>query len=108
MRQGMEMKNEDQLESLHNLWPHLTASQRKWLRFQGEIIYVCMHIVEFLYRADLWLFPPFAFLATYFVAQRRFPEHIMKPYAILSVAFMSATLTLFLIRPPKRQIHWLN
>jgi hypothetical protein len=69
----------------------------------GEII------LNFLNRVDLWLFPPLAFYSTYLVTTRYFPDHLIKFIAIMATSFMAATLTLFLIRPPKRRpVHWVK
>jgi hypothetical protein len=61
------------------------------------------NILRFLYRVDLWLFPPLAFYSVYLLTTRDFPEHPIKMVAVLATSFMAATLTLFLIRPPKRR-----
>lgn len=103
------MTNKDPLKAISELWPHLKPWQRKWLRLQGEVIYVFVIFLHFIYRVDLWLFPPLAFISTYIVTTKYFPEHPVKLYAVLSTAFMFSTLTLFLIRPPKRrQYHWIK
>lgn len=103
------MDMENQLKNLRDIWPHLNKCQRKWLRFQGEFFYVLANVLDFLYRVDLWLFPPLAFIGNYFAMLKLFPPHPMKYIAILASSFMSATLTLFILHPPKRlQYHWVN
>lgn len=66
-------------------------------------------IVDFLYRVDLWLFPPLAFASAYLVASKYFPPHPMIMFAILATSFMFSALVLFIIRPPKRRrFHWVK
>ena len=67
-------------------------------------------LLKILYRVDIWLFPPCAFLSSYLTAYQNIPTHPIKLYAVLSIAFMSATLTLFLIRPRKwkKTAHWIK
>lgn len=66
-------------------------------------------IVKHLRRIDLWLFPPLAFISTYFATTNHFPQHPIKIIVVLSCAFMFATLTLFLIRPKRRKnFHWVK
>ena len=103
-------KQQNQLKTISDLWPHLTPWQRKWLRIQGEVIYVAVRLMKFFYRVDLWLFPPLAFISTYLVTSKYFPAHPIKIFAVLSTAFMFLTLTLFLIRPRKwkRTAHWIK
>jgi hypothetical protein len=98
-------------------------SQNEWHRIPFDIkIYIALRlfiavewtilsekILKFLYRVDLWLFPPLAFISTYIMTSKYFPPHTIKTFAVLSTAFMFSTLTLFLIRPPKRkQFHWIK
>ncbi|MEW6403377.1 MAG: hypothetical protein AB1649_16395, partial [Chloroflexota bacterium] len=65
-------------------------------------------ILTTLYRLDLWLFPPLAFLGTFKATLRLIPTHPIAFYAIMATSFMAATLTLFLIRPPKKvTAHWI-
>jgi hypothetical protein len=61
-----------------------------------------------LRRADLWLFPPSAFISAYITTTKFFPPHPIKIIAVLATAFMFATLTLFLIRPARRKqtVRW--
>jgi hypothetical protein len=63
-----------------------------------------------LRRVDLWLFPPAAFIACYKAISLIVPaQHPMAFITILGTSFMGATLTLLLIRPPKkRTAHWIN
>lgn len=67
-------------------------------------------ILNGLYRVDLWLFPPLVFYSTYLLTSNNFPPHPIKIFAILSTAFMFATLTLFLLRPRKlvRIFRWVK
>ena len=67
-------------------------------------------ILKFLYRVDLWFFPPLAFLSTCLVTSKYFPPHPIKIFAILSTAFMFSTLNLFLLRPRKwkRTAYWVK
>lgn len=103
------MKNKEQLDDLkklHEIWSQLKPWQRKWLRIQGEVVYVFMVFIGLLYRVDLWLFPPAAFFATYNLAIQNFPDHPIKMIAVLSTAFMCAALVLMIIRP--RNINWIK
>jgi hypothetical protein len=59
--------------------------------------------LSFLNRVDLWLFPPSVFYSVYLTTMKNFPPHPIKIFAVLATAFMSATLTLFLIRPTKHK-----
>lgn len=103
------MTKKDPLKTLHEIWSQLTPQQRKWLRIQGEVFYTVAIITNFLSRIDLWLFPPLAFITTYFATTNQFPAHPIKMYVVLSCAFMFATLTLFLIRPKRRKVfHWVK
>lgn len=69
-------------------------------------------LLKLLYRVDLWLFPPLAFLSTFLATSKYFPSHQIKLFAVLSTAFMFSTLTLFLLRPRKwkwkRIAHWVK
>ncbi len=103
------MKNQGPLKGLHELWPWLMPWQRKWLRLQGEAAYYFMLGIDWLYYRELYIFPPLAFIADYIWMKTIFPDHPMTQFAILATAFMSATLTLFILRPPKRKrIHWIS
>lgn len=73
-----------------------------WLIFKSaHWPYLADQGLKRIYRVDLWLFPPLAFISTYIATLRYFPAHIMKEEAVLATSFMAMTLTLFLIRPPK-------
>jgi hypothetical protein len=66
--------------------------------------------INWLYYRELYIFPPVAFVADYTWMSRIFPHHPISELAILATAFMSMTLTLFLLRPPTRRIkaHWIK
>lgn len=104
------MKNKEQLDDLkklHEIWSQLKPWQRKWLRYQGEVVYLLVTIANVVLRVDLWLFPPTAFFAAYNLAIQNFPDHPIKMIAVLSTAFMFAVLVLMIIRP-RRTIHWVK
>ena len=67
-------------------------------------------ILKYLVRVDLWLFPPLAFIACYKAISQIVPaQHPMAFVTIMATSFMGATLTLFLLRPPKKKsAHWIN
>jgi len=67
-------------------------------------------ILKFLYRVDLWFFPPLAFTSAYLLTSKNFPEHPIKIFGVLATAFMFSTLTLFLLRPKrwKKTSHWVR
>lgn len=66
-------------------------------------------IANWLYVRELYIFPPLAFISNYFALLKLFPPHPMSQIAVIASSFMSATLTLFMLRPPKRfQAHWIN
>jgi hypothetical protein len=64
---------------------------------------------EWLYYRELYLFPPLAFVADYSWMKQVFPNHPISELGIVSSAFMTMTLTLFILRPPKRvKAHWVK
>lgn len=102
------MTNKEELENLEKLlevWSQLKPWQRKWLRIQGEVVYIVISFVNTIYRVDLWLFPPAAFFAAYNLASQHFPYHPVKMIAVLSTASMLAALVLLILRPRRRR-HW--
>lgn len=64
--------------------------------------------INWLYYRELYIFPPVAFIADYTWMSRIFPPHPISEMAILSTAFMSMTLTLFILRPKRKQVHWVK
>ena len=89
-----------------NDWDHLPIDIQLYIAAR---IFLAVDLPSILYRVDLWFFPPLAFFATYNLALRYFPPHPITTCAILATAFMAATLTLFLLRPPKRMhAHWVS
>ena len=109
MQRKMEMKKNDQLKTMHELWGRLKPWQRKWLRIQGEVVYGYVLFMKLLVRIDLWFFPPLAFFASYNLAVQNFPEHPARMIAVLCTSFMCAALTLLLIRPARRtRAHWIK
>jgi hypothetical protein len=57
-------------------------------------------ILKYIKRVDLWLFPPAAFIACYKAISQIIPaQHPMAYITNLGTSFMSATLTLLLLRP---------
>ena len=66
--------------------------------------------INWLYYRELYIFPPVAFIADYTWMSRIFPPHPVSEMAILSTAFMSMTLTLFMLRPRKwkKTAHWVK
>ena len=96
------MKHQSEQDALYKIWPYLTPWQRKWLRIQGEVAYGITTVNRWLSRADLWLFPPLAFFAVYRVMSRFIPPHPLAPLAIIGTSFNAATLTLLVIRPPRK------
>lgn len=102
------MNKNDQLKAIHELWGHLNPWQRKWLRIQGEVVYLFVISMKVLHRVDLWLFPPAAFYGAYNLAAQQFPPHPMKLIAVLSTAFMFSAFVLLVIRPVRRKIHWVR
>lgn len=97
----------EDLEKLRKVWSQLNPVQRKWLRIQGEAVYYFVLITNFIYRIDLWFFPPAAFFSSYNIAIQNYPDHPIKMIAVLSTAFMCAAFTLLVIRP-KRKPHWVR
>lgn len=67
-------------------------------------------ILRALYRVDLWLFPPLSFSSSYLALSRFFPHHPIRLFALLASSFMASTLTLLMLRPPKRVYvaHWIG
>ena len=76
----------------------------------GKICYhaILPRVLNFLYRVDLWLFPPLVFYSAFKSSTYLIPAaHTMALMAVLSISFMATTLSLFLLRPPKRlHAHW--
>jgi uncharacterized membrane protein YhdT len=67
-------------------------------------------VAKWLYVHELYIFPPVAFIADYAWMKRIFPEHPFTEMAVLATAFMSMTMTLFLLRPRKWKMaaHWVK
>lgn len=91
------------LQSLSENDLFIVLQRARRVRFQRRTL----NIIK---RVDLWLFPSMAFASNYHVLTNFFPGHPVKLFAILASSFMSATLTLFIIRPPKRRSpgHWVG
>lgn len=108
------MKSEKSNPPSQDDWQKLPLDMHLYIVLRLFIAVQLSHLaqitVNFLSRIDLWLFPPLAFISTYFATTNHFPSHPIKIYVVLSCAFMFATLTLFLIRPKRRklQVHWVK
>lgn len=107
------MKRQKTLPISQNDWDYLPLDIQLYITAKiflaVEFPRLTEMVLNLFYRVDLWLFPPLAFTSTYFLTARYFPAHPIKIFAVLSTAFMFSTLTLFLIRPPKRrQYHWIK
>jgi hypothetical protein len=80
------------------------------LRARHKIRNSFLAAINWLSYCELFVFPPLAFYSTYLLTSNNFPPHPIKIFAVLSTAFMFATLTLFLLRPRKwrRIAHWVK
>lgn len=67
-------------------------------------------IINWVYVRELYIFPPLAFASNYFAQQHYFPDHPIRQMGLLASSFMSATLTLLILRPPKKRFpgHWVG
>lgn len=81
-----------------------------WLFFRRGVLHVVKVSAEWIYRFELLVFPPAAFASNFYVLSNFFPTHPIRMFAILASSFMSATLTLLLLRPPKKRFpgHWVG
>lgn len=81
-----------------------------WLFLRRGILLVVRVSAEWLYHFELLVFPPAAFASNFYVLSRFFPTHPIRLFALLASSFMSATLTLLLLRPPKKRFpgHWVG
>lgn len=81
-----------------------------WLFLRRGILQVVKVSDEWLYRFELLVFPPAAFASNFYLLSRYFPAHPIRMFALLASSFMSATLTLLLLRPPKKRFpgHWVG
>lgn len=107
------MKPEKSKPPSHNDWQKIPLDMQLYIVLRLFIAIQLSHLAQitlkYLSRIDLWLFPPLAFISTYITTNNHFPTHPMKIHAVLSCAFMFATLTLLLIRPKQRkQVHWVR
>ncbi len=94
-------------KELQNILQSLNKTELQIILWYVRIHSFRRKVLNNLYRSDLWLFPPLSFLSTYKATSRFFPVHPIAFDAIMATSFMAATLTLFLIRPPKKlQAHW--
>lgn len=80
------------------------------MRVYRDFIRLFRQMLDWLYYHELWIFPPLAFVADYFWLRPIFPpQHPLTTISLLATAFMAMTLTLFLLRPPKRhRAHWIS
>jgi hypothetical protein len=92
--------------------PNLDEWQRLPFEIKAYIVFrlfIAVDLPRILHRVDLWLFPPAIFFSAYLASNNNFPPHPIKMLAVLSTAFMAATLALFLLRPARRlQVHWVR
>ena len=69
-----------------------------------------VRLASLLHILDVYLFPPLVFVSNFYAVNRLFPPHPVRMIGVLASAFMSTTLTLFVLRPPKRRFpgHWVG
>jgi len=90
----------------------IRASEIRSLLVLGFFIfrYASMRLAALLHILDMYLFPPLVFASNYYAVDTLFPQHPIRMIGVLASAFMSTTLTLFVLRPPKKRFpgHWVG
>lgn len=71
---------------------------------------ISLRLSALLHMLDLYLFPPLVFASNFYAVDTLFPAHPVRLIGVLASAFMSTTLTLFVLRPPKPRYpgHWVG
>lgn len=71
---------------------------------------IAVRLAALLHILDVYLFPPLVFASNLYAVNTLFPPHPIRMIGVLASAFMSTTLTLFVLRPPKRRFpgHWVG
>jgi hypothetical protein len=95
------------------------ASETRVIIVLLVVLFLCgrrsfhQHAIRFFkwaYYRELYFFPPLVFLGSYLSLLRVFPPHPIQLFALLASSFMFTTLTILMLRPPKRVYlaHWVR
>jgi hypothetical protein len=97
-------------EEFDKVWKELTPLQARYIVLLARVYWMEHKVSRILRRIDLWFFPPTMFVTSYKAISQLVPSnHPMALYTLLATSFMSATITLFLLRPAKKKnFHWIK
>lgn len=71
--------------------------------YLAGLIFFSVTLPNLIQRIEMWVFPPAIFCLTFLLARRGIPaDHPIALWAALAISFMALTLTLFMLRPPKK------